>query len=55
MLQNARVTAFTVSKLLRLNQQREGIYIHTYTYTHIYPHIHTHPDYLVTANNQNHV
>ena len=37
MLQNARVTAFTVSKLLRENQQGEGVKItpppHTHTHT----------------------
>ena len=39
MLQNARVTAFTVSKLLRENQQGEGVKI-----TPPPLHTHTHPD-----------
>ena len=34
MLQNARVTAFTVSKLLRENQQGEGVKITPPPYTH---------------------
>ena len=37
MLQNARVTAFTVSKLLRENQQGEGVKITPPPYTHTHP------------------
>ena len=44
MLQNARVTAFTISDLLRENQQ-EGKIISTHTHTHTHTHTtqkHTH-------------
>ena len=56
MLQNARVTAFTISDLLRENQQ-EGKIIsththkdththntNTHTHTHTHTHSHTHTD-----------
>ena len=52
MLQNARVTTFTVSELLRENQQGGGIKLpspppqtHTHTHTHTHTpkkHTHTH-------------
>ena len=52
MLQNARVTAFTISDLLRENQQEGKIistHTHTHTHTHTtqkHTHTHTHTDRL---------
>ena len=37
MLKNARFTDFTISELLKLNQQG-GIHTHTHTHTHIHTH-----------------